>query len=136
MKPVPGITLIELLIVLAIISIISALSIPNLQRHSDRAARNDARIALLRLASEQQTHFIRVGRYAADLTQLGRAEPTVRTSNERYLLSVESISESGFRLRATLLKPGGEQQRCAWMGLDQSQRRSSGPAGASECWYR
>lgn len=131
-----GFTLMELLIALAIIAIIVASAIPSYQRYLDRAARNDARVGLLKLAADQQTFFLRNGRYAVDLRELGANAATKITDNGRYQLSVLSTSGEGFVVRAALITPDRERRHCAWLEMDQRQHKWAGPAGSRECWYR
>ena len=56
-KHMRGITLIELMIVVVIISILAAVAYPNYQEFSARAKRNEARAALLRLAVNQERFY-------------------------------------------------------------------------------
>ena len=53
-----GITLIELMIVVVIVSILAAVAYPNYQEFTARAKRNEARAALLRLATNQERFYL------------------------------------------------------------------------------
>ncbi|MEM8547505.1 MAG: type IV pilin protein [Pseudomonadota bacterium] len=136
MSAARGFSLIELVLVVALAAILATLSLAGVRLQADRAKRQEARIALLKLAAEQQLHFVREGHYAADLIALGSATATRLSASGRYRLRVDSNTPSGFVLRATLQVPGREQSRCAWLALDQSQRRTAGPLGSAECWFR
>ncbi|MEL6870133.1 MAG: type IV pilin protein [Pseudomonadota bacterium] len=131
-----GFTLLELMICLAIIALLVSLAVPGYQHYRDRAERNDARIGLLRLAADQQNHFLEHGTYASDLIALGSTTPSAVTGNGRYRLAVLSADTDGFVVRASLITPERERNRCAWFEMDQRQHRWAGPAGARECWYR
>ena len=65
-----GITLIELMIVVVIVSILAAVAYPNYQEFSARAKRNEARAALLRLATNQERPVIGIGGPHQSLTEL------------------------------------------------------------------
>lgn len=131
-----GLSLVELLVTLAVVAIVAGIALPAWQSQRTRAERTDARAWLIRLGNDQQAYFVRQGRYAADLRELGFTTATAPTPNGRYSLSVAATSATGFRLRAERIPADREARRCAWFALDQAQARASGPAGPEECWWR
>lgn len=135
MNRADGFTLMETLIALAVVSVLLAAALPTYTQSRTRVERNEGRIALLRLATQQVTHYIQQGRYASDMTELGFLEPIALTEHERFRLEVSESSQSGFTLRATRVNPASDDQ-CQWFSLDQSQRRASGPADNQTCWFR
>lgn len=58
-----GFTLLELMIVVAIIAILSALSVPSLMRYAARAKRSEAYLYLRTLAHAQRAYFAEHGSY-------------------------------------------------------------------------
>lgn len=130
-----GFTLTETLIALAVVSLLITAAMPAYTQSRTRVERNEGRIALLRLATQQVTHYVQRGRYATDMTELGFLEPIALTEHERFRLEVTEASGSGFTLRATRVNPASDDQ-CQWFSLDQSQRRASGPADNQTCWFR
>jgi type IV pilus assembly protein PilE len=66
-----GITLIELMIVVVVVSILAAIAYPNYQEFVARAKRNEARAALLRLATNQERFYLNNNTFTADMTQIG-----------------------------------------------------------------
>ena len=131
-----GFSFVELLVALAVVAIVAGIALPAWQSQRARAERTDARAWLIRLVNDQQAYFVRTGRYAADLRELGFAAATAPTPNRRYTLSVSSTSPTGFTLRAVRIPADREARRCAWFELDETQSRRSGPAGPRECWWR
>ncbi|MEO0616907.1 MAG: type IV pilin protein [Pseudomonadota bacterium] len=131
-----GFTLVELLLVIGIVALLAAAAVPGWQAQRDRSQRSDARAWLIRLSNDQQAYFVRHGRYADDLRGLGFGSATATTPGGHYRLSVSSTTATGFTVRATRTASDREASRCAWYTLDQSQRRASGPAAVSECWWR
>jgi type IV pilus assembly protein PilE len=65
-----GITLIELLIVVAIVAILAAIAIPMYNGYMERARRVDAKTALEQLRASQEMMRAEKGRYSTDLTLL------------------------------------------------------------------
>jgi type IV pilus assembly protein PilE len=66
-----GVTLIELMIAIVIISIIAASAYPSYTRYVVRAKRTAGKSMLLQVADRQQQYFMDNKRYATDLTSLG-----------------------------------------------------------------
>ena len=53
-----GVTLIELMIVIVIIAILAAVSYPSYREFTARAKRNEARAALLQIATNQERFYL------------------------------------------------------------------------------
>jgi type IV pilus assembly protein PilE len=69
-----GVTLIELLIAIVLISIIAASAYPSYTRYVVRAKRTAGKSVLLQVADRQQQYFMDNKRYATSLTSLGYQE--------------------------------------------------------------
>ena len=129
-----GITLIELMIVVVVVSILAAIAYPNYQEFVARAKRNEARAALLRLATNQERFYLNNNTFTADMTQIGFSSSPFTTETGYYVISVTSATTSNFSATATYRHGGSEANKCLTFTIDGRGRKSSGPA--TDCWTR
>ena len=114
-KPAPAVrlTLIELMVVVAIIAIISAFAYPSYQRYVVKAKRTVAQNTLLQIADRQQQFFMDNKRFTADLTDLGfPADPHVVDDDGNstvagdahavYSLSLSNVTATTWTIRLRL----------------------------------
>jgi type IV pilus assembly protein PilA len=91
-----GFSLIELLIVVAIILIIAAIAIPNLLRSKMAANESSAVGSLRTLNTASVTYSTTYGSYPAGLTNLGPATPATSTSADLVDSVLSSGTKSGY----------------------------------------
>ena len=140
-----GFSLIELMIVVAIVAIISAIAYPSYQRYVIKAKRSVAQNALLQVADRQQQFFMDNKRFAADITNLGfPANPYVIDDNGTstvasdadavYSLSLSNVTATTWTATATPLN--SQLSRDTYCGsLTITQTGAKSKSGASdECW--
>jgi type IV pilus assembly protein PilE len=95
-----GLTLIELMIVVAIISILAAVAYPSYVSSLARANRSEALRELMRIANLQEQHYVDLRTYSADMTKLGLAADPFITESGNY--SIDAVANaSSFTLTAT-----------------------------------
>jgi type IV pilus assembly protein PilE len=85
-----GFTLIELMVVLAIIAILAAIAIPSYGRYAFRARRPDGQELLLRIANAQERYYATNNHYGS-LTDLGFADAN---SEKGYYLAADIAAGS------------------------------------------
>ena len=127
-----GFTLIELMVVVAIIAILAAIAIPGYNNYVLRAQRTDGQELLLRLAQAQERYYTANNRYADDLATLGQPQTS---ANAYYVAQIATASSSqAYTLTAT---PRADQiaDVCADLALDNTGVKSySGSTGNGACW--
>ncbi len=93
-----GITLIEILIVLAIVAVLTTIALPNYQEYIRRSRHSDAMIALQHIANEQEQYYFDNNRYSTNFASIG----VPGTSPDGYYtLSLASVSNTMFIARAS-----------------------------------
>lgn len=139
-----GITLMELLTVVALIGILAAIAVPSYRAYIQRTQRTDATSALLRVASAQEKFYLANNTYA-DTDAMAAAPPDglgiSATDLNLYDLSIESDDlTQGYTVVAVPTEGGGQadDEDCARFTLDQSQLRTAETAGGdtntAACW--
>ena len=140
-----GFTLIELMIVVAIVAILSAIAYPSYERYVIKTKRSVAQSALLQVADRQQQFFMDNKQFAADLTNLGfPANPyvlnddgasTVASDTQAvYSVSLSNVTATTWTATAAPLQ--GQLSRDSYCGnLSLTQAGAQGKTGSSDkCW--
>ena len=134
-----GMTLIELMVVLAIVAILSTLAVGSYRRYVMRANRTDATSALLRIQVAQEKYFLQNNAYTTNVTAaspagLGVASPT---PNGFYTLAVAGGSTgniaTSFVATATATGSQTADTSCLTLTIDDQGLRNSAPS-TTECW--
>ena len=134
-----GFTLIELMIVLLIIGILGAVSVPAYRQYIVRAHRTEAKTALLRLAANQERHYLQNNTYTADPAALGFAAGT--SENGLYTLSIPVADAMTYQAAAVPTPGGGpngvdmsRDEACARFTIDDAGQRRAFPDPEGTCW--
>lgn len=135
-----GFTLIEVMVVVAIVAILAAIAFPSYTQYVRRAARSEARTALLEAQQFMERFYAAHARYTSRAN--GTGNPTlparlasIPTNNPRYDLTVSATSTS-YMLTATP-RPEGMMALDACGALTVTNTGARGAAsGASvfDCW--
>jgi len=131
-KHMSGITLIELMIVVVVISILAAIAYPNYQEFTARAKRNEAKAALLRLAINQERFYLNNNSFTLNLAELGFGSAITETGY--YQIEVTAADTSTFTASATYLQGGSEASKCLTFTINGRGAKTSDPE--TNCWER
>lgn len=118
-----GMTLIELMVVVAIIAIIGAVAYPLFTDYVREARRADAISQLLTLQMAQEEYRLRNTSYA-ELAALGTT-----VSSDFYTFSTSNIGSESYTLTATATGAQVNDTACATMTINHNDQRT--PA---DCW--
>lgn len=135
-RPAAGFTLIEILIVVAIVGIVAAIAVPSYSQYMTDARRTDAISFLSEVAGEQVRYFSSNNQYATSMQELGYGTADTFTTPEgHYVVSVDNSTALKFLLTATPVA-GGKQAgdaECANLTISHTgQKKSTGTK--ADCW--
>ena len=135
MKHSRGFTLIELMLVVAVLAIIFSIAYPTFLDHIRKSRRSDAKAALMDAATKMERHYTQFGRYSAILASSG----ILGASPEGLYAITATITGANsqtFTLTATP-QAGNDQanDKCGNFVINEAQQKTvSGSLTADECW--
>ncbi|MBI3575494.1 MAG: type IV pilin protein [Gammaproteobacteria bacterium] len=144
--PTRGITLIELMIVVVIIGILSAIAYPAYQDQVRKSQRSDGKAALQALATRLEQFYLDNKQYTSTLSSLGYTAvgSTFYSTESYYALAVTTSTVSCpaatcYQLNATAQAKGGQNNdtTCYTLTLDSTGAKGSKNSGGTityGCW--
>jgi type IV pilus assembly protein PilE len=133
LRKIRGVTLIELLIVVVIVSILAAVAYPNYRSYVQKSKRNEAKAALLQIATNQERHYLNNNTYTVDMTQLGfAAAGNVITDSGTYEIDVTAADANSYQAQAIYQLADEEAAKCASFAIDERGAKTSAPR--ADCW--
>jgi len=140
-----GVTLLELMIVVAIITMIAAFAYPSYTRYIVETKRTAATSTLLQIADRQQQFFMDNKSFTGDLTNLGFASDPLYVSDDGnsvaagdadavYIFSLVNVAATTYTaLAAPLDQQLARDTHCGTLTLNQAGVKDA-LAGGDDCW--
>ena len=125
-----GFTLVEVMIVVAIIAILVAFALPAYEEQTRKTRRSDGKGFLLEVAAAQERYLLQNVRYGT-LTELGYANNNPESPEGFYNLSITASTNTTFTLTAT---PRIADLDCGNLTLTHTGLQGSSSGVAEDCW--
>ena len=135
MHRIRGITLIELMIVVVVIGLLAVIAYPNYRGFVARAKRNEAKAALLQIATNQERFYLQNNTYTCDMKRLGfPVSDNFVTESGTYTVNVSSCTADDFDAVADYIPTDAEEGKCNLFQINGRNVKTSGPY--TDCWTR
>jgi type IV pilus assembly protein PilE len=130
-----GMTLIELVVVMAIVGVLASIAIPSYRQYLLRSHRAEAKSALLNLAAAQEKFYLQANTYAGaalldDAPPAGLGLPAT-TVNGHFTVAITAADDESFSATATAAGGQAQDSHCATFTINQAGTRS---ATSADCW--
>ncbi len=129
-KASSGFTLIELMIAVAVVSILAAIAYPSYQDHIRKSRRAEAQSFMMAVAARQQQFLVDTRSYSESLSDVGVPTPDNVTRAYAVELAASAAPSPSFLLTATP-REAQARERCGTLSIDQN---GSKVAAHSGCW--
>jgi type IV pilus assembly protein PilE len=132
-----GLTLVELMVVVAVLSIIAAVAYPLYTTQMQKIRRADAKTALASIALAQERYYTANGGYAATLTSLQLSTELSGGQSEKGYYNIRNltVTNSGQSYSVQARKRNAAAQAddttCAWFQIDHTGDKT---AKSGTCW--
>lgn len=129
MKVSPGFTLIELMVVVAIIGILASLAYPSYMDSVRKSNRADAKSTMLQVASQEERYYTENNVYGS-MTAIGYVASSIPSQSGRHNITlVTANADSTYTISAT---PVATDATCGVLTLTNTGVTGSAIAGG--CW--
>lgn len=141
LKKMRGVTLVELMIVIAVIGTLAAIALPTYRRYLLRSQRSEAKIALMALQTAQEKFYLQNNAYTNNVTAAPPAGLGLQALSEtgKYDITVSTFAADGqsYTAQAAPHSGGGQTDDSPCMNFtinERGVRGVSGPYGSQACW--
>ena len=127
-----GFSLIELMVVLAIIGILGAIAYPSYDAYMKKSRRADGKIGLQEMADRQERFYLQNNTYTTIAANVGGTA----TDENYYVLSIDAADVNSFTLRATAVAGGPQANDTTTNHGDCTvlQLSATGAKTPAACW--
>jgi type IV pilus assembly protein PilE len=137
-----GFTLIELMVVVAIVAVLAAVAIPSYGRYTYRARRAEGHALLMHIANAQERYYAVNNRYG-DLVAIGYASTSAAMSESGHYQATVTVLDGNGEGQAYLATASGQGTQaadaCGDLSIDNTGARSPEATDAARntngrCW--
>lgn len=132
-----GVTLVELMVVVAIVATLAAIAYPSYRNQLMRSHRAEAKAALLQIQVAQEKYFLQNNSYGT-LVQLVPASLGLKSSGSNYVttngyykISFLSQNATSYQANADTQSSQADDTHCAQFTITETGSRG---ATSSDCW--
>lgn len=135
-----GFTLMEVMIVLAILGILASVVLPAYQDSIRKGRRSDAIAALLDAANRQEQHMLDRSTYSEDMEDLGYGADPALSPEGHYEVDAAACGGGSIAVCYVLTaspatgSPQNADAACASLSLDSRGQRTATGTAADTCW--
>lgn len=136
-----GFTLVELMIVIAIVAILAGIALPSYQSQATKSRRADAKIALEKAAAMQEQFYFLQNAYSNDVNNLGGNAGTLASPEGYYNITsvttaVNGVNDQAYTLTATPVAGGAQagDATCTTFTLTNTGVRGATGTTTQLCW--
>jgi len=140
-RKVRGVTLVELMVVIAVIGTLAAIAIPSYRRYLIRLQRSEAKISLMQLQTAEEKFYLQNNAYTNNVTAAPPTGLGLPGSSEtgKYNIAITTFPADAQSYTATASpRTGGGQTddtQCVNFTINERGTRGvSGPSGTQFCW--
>jgi len=127
-----GVTLVELMVVVAVLVILATVALPIYTNQSRKARRSDARVALLAVAQAQERRYTAVGSYTTVLGDLDLSSSLQGgTSEDGYYAITITGGGNSYTIKADPSSSSQAHDSCTELTLNQLGVRDG---TGDDCW--
>ncbi len=137
-----GFTLVELMIVIAVVAILASIAVSSYRNYVLRANRTEARMALLAVQVAQEKFFVQNNQYAQTMAAVIAAPPAGLgvalsaaglTASGNYTISLPAATANSYTLQAVATGPQThDTAACLTYTINEQGART--PLDSSGCW--
>lgn len=137
-----GFTLVELMVVVAIVAILAAIAIPSYGRYTYRARRTEGQALLMHIANAQERYYAVHNRYG-DLAAIGYSSSATAMSESGHYQAQVTVQDTNGTGQAYVAMANGQGVQagdaCGALSIDNTGTRLPDAADASRntngrCW--
>ncbi len=135
MKQIRGFTLIEVMIVVAVVAILAAIALPSYQDSVRKSRRGQAKTDMLELVQMLERAYSTDRTYTRYSTLAAPLDQSPRQGDARYAIRISDVGATTYTLTATPQGGQANDTRCGTLTINQMGVKTiSGSATVAECW--